>query len=51
MEEEVRSEQEYEEGKDQLITNPRHEIEPKERITPCYLTKYEKARVIGARAV
>ena len=53
MVEEDKSDQEYEEGqpKDKLITNARHEIEIKERITPCYLTKYEKARVIGARAV
>jgi len=26
-------------------------IHPKERITPTFLTKYEKARVIGTRAL
>lgn len=35
----------------EIITNADHIIEPQERITPCYLTKYEKARIIGARAV
>jgi DNA-directed RNA polymerase I, II, and III subunit RPABC2 len=35
----------------EIITNAEHVVEPQERITPCYLTKYEKARIIGARAV
>lgn len=51
-------EQEYQEEEQQelqdemkIITDEDHVVEITERITPCYLTKYEKARIIGARAV
>lgn len=45
---------EYENGDIQtkLITNTNHKINSNvERITPSFLTKYEKARVIGTRAL
>lgn len=35
----------------EIIQEPSKYVEPEERITPCYLTKYEKAWIIGARAV
>lgn len=37
--------------KPDLITDPNYEVKISERITPNFMTKYEKARIIGTRAV
>lgn len=37
--------------KPNLITDPNYEVKISERITPNFMTKYEKARIIGTRAV
>lgn len=53
-EEEKDSKEESEEDlneKPDLITDPNYEVKISERITPNFMTKYEKARIIGTRAV